>query len=148
MPMAHHREQTLRAMNIFKAMAVRSAEEATRAIPVIDFAPAFRGEPAGLETAASAVMCRKAPRMLRSSWRPRRNSIAVKRLTAMPIAATNMTTTTTRLGIGGRIAGGLEIKINGHLSVQGDLGYEHFFFVDDHFEADVFVPTLGVIGRL
>jgi hypothetical protein len=38
--------------------------------------------------------------------------------------------------------------INGHFSVQGDLGYEHFFFVDDHFEADVFVPTLGVIGRL
>ena len=31
-------------MNIFKAMAVRSVEEATRAIPVIDFGPAFRGE--------------------------------------------------------------------------------------------------------
>jgi hypothetical protein len=56
--------------------------------------------------------------------------------------------TTKRLAIGGRIAAGLEIMINGHLSVQGDLGYEHFFFVDDHFEADVFVPTLGVIGRL
>ena len=39
--------------------------------------------------------------------------------------------------------------INGHLSVQGDLGYEHFFNVEDTaFEADVFVPTLGVIGRL
>jgi hypothetical protein len=56
--------------------------------------------------------------------------------------------TTKRLAIGGRAAAGLEIMINGHLSVQGDLGYEHFFFVDDHFEADVFVPTLGVIGRL
>jgi outer membrane protein W len=59
-----------------------------------------------------------------------------------------MVTTTKRLAIGGRIAAGLEIKINGHLSVQGDVGYEHFLFVDEHFEADVFVPTLGVIGRL
>ncbi|HEU4726977.1 MAG TPA: tetratricopeptide repeat protein [Kofleriaceae bacterium] len=58
------------------------------------------------------------------------------------------TTTTTRLAVGVRAAAGLEIMINGHLSVQGDVGYEHFFFVDDHFEADVFVPTLGVIGRL
>jgi hypothetical protein len=61
---------------------------------------------------------------------------------------TKMTTTTTRLAIGGRIAGGLEIKINGHLSVQGDVGYEHFLFVDEHYEEDVFVPTLGVIARL
>lgn len=56
--------------------------------------------------------------------------------------------TTKRLAVGLRAAAGLELKINGHLSVQGDVGYEHFFFVDDHFEADVFVPTLGVIGRL
>ncbi|HMG20471.1 MAG TPA: hypothetical protein VK607_04110 [Kofleriaceae bacterium] len=56
--------------------------------------------------------------------------------------------TTKRLAVGVRAAAGLELKINGHFSVQGDLGYEHFFFVDDHFEADVFVPTLGVIGRL
>jgi hypothetical protein len=63
-------------------------------------------------------------------------------------SATMMTTTTTRLAIGGRIAGGLEIKINGHLSVQGDVGYEHFLFVDEHYEEDVFVPTLGVIARL
>jgi hypothetical protein len=63
-------------------------------------------------------------------------------------SATMMTTTTTRVAIGGRIAGGLEIKINGHLSVQGDVGYEHFLFVDEHYEEDVFVPTLGVIARL
>jgi hypothetical protein len=63
-------------------------------------------------------------------------------------SATMMTTTTTRVAIGGRIAGGLEIKINGHLSVKGDVGYEHFLFVDDHYEEDVFVPTLGVIARL
>jgi hypothetical protein len=56
--------------------------------------------------------------------------------------------TTKRLAVGVRVAVGLELMINGHFSVQGDLGYEHFFFVDEHFEADVFVPTLGVIGRL
>jgi len=56
--------------------------------------------------------------------------------------------TTPRLAVGVRAAVGLELMINGHFSVQGDLGYEHFFFVDEHFEADVFVPTLGVIGRL
>lgn len=58
------------------------------------------------------------------------------------------TKTTTKFALGVRAAGGVELVINGHLSVQGDLGYEHFFFVDDHYEADVFVPTLGVIGRL
>src|SRR5262245_8284344 len=42
-------------MNIFKAMAVRSVEEATRAIPVIDFGPALRNEPGGLEAAAAKV---------------------------------------------------------------------------------------------
>lgn len=56
--------------------------------------------------------------------------------------------TSKRLAIGVRAAAGLELMINGHFSVEGDLGYEHFFFVDDHFEADVFVPTLGLIGRL
>ena len=35
-------------MNIFRAMAVKDLDEATCAIPVIDFAPAFRGEPAGI----------------------------------------------------------------------------------------------------
>jgi isopenicillin N synthase-like dioxygenase len=39
-------------LNIFKAMAVKSLEEATRAIPVIDAGPAFRGEPGGLAAAA------------------------------------------------------------------------------------------------
>ena len=58
------------------------------------------------------------------------------------------TKTTKKFALGVRAAGGVELVINGHLSVQGDLGYEHFFFVDDHYEADVFVPTVGVIGRL
>jgi isopenicillin N synthase-like dioxygenase len=43
------------AMNIFKAMAVKDAEAVTRAIPVIDFGPAFRGEPGGLEAVAREV---------------------------------------------------------------------------------------------
>jgi hypothetical protein len=53
-----------------------------------------------------------------------------------------------------RAAAGVELKINGHLSVQGDLGYEHFWNVGGVYnkmytiDADVFVPTLGVIGRL
>ena len=42
-------------MNIFKAMAVRSVEEATRAIPVIDFGPAFRREPGGLDLCTAQV---------------------------------------------------------------------------------------------
>src|SRR6185503_15233938 len=43
------------AMNIFKAQAVKDAEAVTRAIPVIDFGPAFRGEPGGLEAVARQV---------------------------------------------------------------------------------------------
>ena len=42
-------------MNIFKAAAVRSIDEATRAIPLIDFGPAFRGETGGLDAVAAAA---------------------------------------------------------------------------------------------
>ncbi len=42
-------------MNIFKALAVKDPEAVTRAIPVIDFGPAFRGEPGGLEPVARQV---------------------------------------------------------------------------------------------
>ncbi len=35
-------------MNSFKGMAVADPDEATRSIPVIDFGPAFRGQPGGL----------------------------------------------------------------------------------------------------
>jgi len=42
-------------MSIFKTMAVKSVEEATRSIPVIDFGPAFQGEPGGLGAVASQV---------------------------------------------------------------------------------------------
>lgn len=57
--------------------------------------------------------------------------------------------TETRLALGLRLAAGAELYINGHLSVQADFGYEHFWFVDGtRFVADVLVPTVGVIGRL
>lgn len=42
-------------MNIFEAMAVKDLAEATRAIPVIDFGPAFRGEPGGVDAVAARV---------------------------------------------------------------------------------------------
>ena len=42
-------------MNIFKTMAVKDLDEVTRAIPVIDVGPAFRGEPGGLAAVAAQV---------------------------------------------------------------------------------------------
>lgn len=61
----------------------------------------------------------------------------------------NMEVTETKLAIGARIAAGIELYINGHLSVQADLGYEHFWFVDNTpFVSNVYVPTVGVIGRM
>jgi hypothetical protein len=58
-------------------------------------------------------------------------------------------TAETKLAVGLRGAAGLEIRINGHLSVQGDIGYEQFWFVKGtRFIESVWVPTIGVIGRL
>jgi hypothetical protein len=61
----------------------------------------------------------------------------------------------TKVALGLRAAAGLEVRINGHLSLQGDLGFEYFYNIDadalvdgKHPEDFVFVPTLGVIGRL
>jgi isopenicillin N synthase-like dioxygenase len=42
-------------MSIFKTMAVRDVGEATKAIPVIDVGPAFRGEPGGMDAVAAQV---------------------------------------------------------------------------------------------
>jgi isopenicillin N synthase-like dioxygenase len=42
-------------MNIFKTMAVRDVAEATKAIPVIDVGPAFRGERGGREAVAAQM---------------------------------------------------------------------------------------------
>ena len=59
-----------------------------------------------------------------------------------------------QVAIGGRAAAGVELMLNGHLSIQADLGVEHFFNVGgvvykmQTFEDTAFAPTLGVIGRL
>ena len=42
-------------MSILKTMAVRSVEEATRSIPVIDVSRAYRDEPGALDTVAREV---------------------------------------------------------------------------------------------
>lgn len=62
----------------------------------------------------------------------------------------SMNETSTKLAVGLRGAAGVELRINGHFSVQGDIGYEHFFVDQDTtgIDANVLVPTLGVIGRL
>jgi hypothetical protein len=63
--------------------------------------------------------------------------------------AEGMVTTETKLAIGARVAAGIELHINGHMSVQADIGFEHFWLVKDtKFVEDVWVPTVGVIGRL
>lgn len=55
----------------------------------------------------------------------------------------------TKLAVGARAAAGVEFHINRHLSLQADFGFEHFWFVDDtRFVDNVWVPTLGAIGRL
>jgi hypothetical protein len=61
---------------------------------------------------------------------------------------------TSRTAVGIRGAGGIELMINGHLSIEGDVGIEHFFnvsgvYVDEKtLDENVLVPTLGIIGRL
>lgn len=61
----------------------------------------------------------------------------------------------TRVAFGLRGAGGVEVKVAGPVSAQLDLGFEYFINVDDNAIVDgkrperlLFVPTLGVIGRL
>ncbi len=60
----------------------------------------------------------------------------------------------TQVSIGGRLAVGLELRINSHFGIDADLGIEHFLNVDgilynaQTFEATTFAPTIGVIGRL
>jgi hypothetical protein len=67
---------------------------------------------------------------------------------------TDDTTMESAVALGLRAAGGLEVRLNGHISVQADLGLEHFFNIKDALvdgkrpDETVFVPTVGVIGRL
>jgi hypothetical protein len=50
--------------------------------------------------------------------------------------------------IGVRGGAGAEYFVNDHLSVIADLGIEHFFNPQSPYEATVFVPILGVHGRM
>ncbi|HEU0032096.1 MAG TPA: hypothetical protein VFQ53_15790 [Kofleriaceae bacterium] len=59
-----------------------------------------------------------------------------------------MTTTEKKLAIGARAAAGLELYINGHLSVHGDVGFEHFWFTEKPFVDNVVVPSVGAIVRM
>jgi hypothetical protein len=67
---------------------------------------------------------------------------------------TDETTMESAVALGLRGAAGLELKINGHMSLQGDFGVEHFFNIEDTIvhgkrpDETVIVPTIGVIGRL
>jgi hypothetical protein len=67
---------------------------------------------------------------------------------------TDDTTMEAAVALGVRGAGGIEVRINGHLSVQADVGIEHFFNVENVLvdgkrpDETVVVPTFGVIGRL
>jgi hypothetical protein len=67
---------------------------------------------------------------------------------------TDEATMSSAIALGLRGAGGVELKVNGHISVQGDVGVEHFFNVKDAIvhgkrpDETVLVPTVGVIGRL
>jgi hypothetical protein len=61
----------------------------------------------------------------------------------------------TKLAVAVRGAAGIELRINEHLSIKGDVGLEYFFLVDDEAIVDgkrpertLLVPTLGMIGRL
>jgi opacity protein-like surface antigen len=52
---------------------------------------------------------------------------------------------------GTRVGGGVELEINAHLSVNAELGYEHFFeskvSATEPYFTNLFVPIIGVIGR-
>ncbi|HTJ44745.1 MAG TPA: hypothetical protein VL463_21715 [Kofleriaceae bacterium] len=50
--------------------------------------------------------------------------------------------------VGVRAGAGAELLINEHLSLLADLGVEHFFNPQSRYEANVFVPVLGVHGRM
>ncbi len=67
-------------------MISRLATGSIQAWPVSRIRPPATATPA--EIAASAAMCRKADRTLRSCSRPRMNSTAVRPLTRMPAMAT------------------------------------------------------------
>jgi hypothetical protein len=88
-------------------------------------------------------------RLLAQTWRPYVSAgVPGFVFDHQELQANLSTQTSKQLAVGLRIAAGLEVRITHHLSVLGDIGYEHFVFTDDRFDADVLVPTVGVIGRL
>jgi hypothetical protein len=50
--------------------------------------------------------------------------------------------------VGVRGAGGVELVVNGHLAVVGEVGYEHFFNAQEGYAANVLVPLVQLTGRL
>jgi hypothetical protein len=62
--------------------------------------------------------------------------------------------TSKHVSVGFRYAAGVELELNEHFSVQADLGGEYFFLIkgfqhdNKTYDSSVFVPTVGVIGRL
>jgi hypothetical protein len=64
------------------------------------------------------------------------------------------TSGSTTVAFGVRAAGGLEYKLQAHVSIQADLGVEHYFavggkqYMDKLLDATLFVPTLAVVGRM
>jgi hypothetical protein len=67
---------------------------------------------------------------------------------------TDDTTMESAVALGLRAAAGIEVVLTRHFSLQADLGFEHFFNVRNALvrgkrpDETVFVPTVGVIGRL
>ncbi|MGE0870756.1 MAG: hypothetical protein AB7P03_19475 [Kofleriaceae bacterium] len=59
-----------------------------------------------------------------------------------------------KLAVGARVALGLELWFHDQLGIHCDIGYEHFFKVSDSLfdnraiDADLIVPTIGVVGTL
>jgi len=60
----------------------------------------------------------------------------------LPIFFSNGTRYGTRLAAGG------EVDVTSHVSVVAELGFEHFFNPEIRYETNVFVPVVGLHGRL
>jgi hypothetical protein len=50
--------------------------------------------------------------------------------------------------VAGRIAVGGEVMLGDHLLLVAEAGYEHFFNPEDGYQADLFVPLIGLHARL
>jgi len=50
--------------------------------------------------------------------------------------------------VAARVGAGVELSVTPHISLLAEVGYEHFFNPEPGYEADLFVPIVGVQGRL